>query len=208
MGSTLRYGGCRRWSNPAASIAASILVRGKSESEPFHDLLRRRDGRFLVRRPGMGLLATALSALLSWYFFLSPQYSFVIITLEHSLRLILFVLEGVVISALVEAMHRARRRAERALKAKSQAEDKYRSIFENAVDGIFQTSLDGRILTANPASGPHTRLQITRGADVERLRHGRQIHVDRDSRAGFVRLIQQQGMASDFENRIYRVMGA
>src|SRR5215204_3519541 len=31
------------------------------------------------------------------------------------------------------------------------AEEKYRSIFENAVEGIFQTTLEGQFLTANPA---------------------------------------------------------
>lgn len=32
-----------------------------------------------------------------------------------------------------------------------QAEEKYRSIFENSIEGIFQSTPDGRILTANPA---------------------------------------------------------
>src|SRR5215210_3600959 len=32
-----------------------------------------------------------------------------------------------------------------------QAEEKYRSIFENAIEGIYQTTVDGRFLTANPA---------------------------------------------------------
>lgn len=32
------------------------------------------------------------------------------------------------------------------------SEEKYRSIYENAVEGIFQTSLDGRLLNANPAT--------------------------------------------------------
>jgi PAS domain-containing protein len=31
------------------------------------------------------------------------------------------------------------------------AEQKYRSIFEHATEGIFQTSLDGHYLSANPA---------------------------------------------------------
>ena len=31
------------------------------------------------------------------------------------------------------------------------AEEKYRSFFENSVEGIYQTTLDGRLLTANPA---------------------------------------------------------
>src|SRR5215218_6185740 len=32
-----------------------------------------------------------------------------------------------------------------------QAQEKYRSIFENAIEGIFQSTVDGRFLTANPA---------------------------------------------------------
>jgi PAS domain S-box-containing protein len=114
----------------------------------------------------------------------------------------------VVISALVEAMHRARRRAERALKAKSQAEGKYRSIFENAVDGIFQTSLDGRILTANPAAARILGYESPEELMASVSDIGRQLYVGRDARARFVRLIQQQGMASDFENRIYRKDGS
>ena len=40
---------------------------------------------------------------------------------------------------------------EQVVEALRQAEEKYRSIFENAVEGIFQTSLDGQYLNANPA---------------------------------------------------------
>src|SRR5207247_4206685 len=32
-----------------------------------------------------------------------------------------------------------------------EAEEKYRAIFQNAVEGIFQTTPDGHFLTANPA---------------------------------------------------------
>lgn len=42
----------------------------------------------------------------------------------------------------------ARVRAEKALK---EAEQQYRSIFENALEGIFQAAADGRLLTVNPA---------------------------------------------------------
>ncbi|HAJ63348.1 MAG TPA: hypothetical protein DCP31_32385, partial [Cyanobacteria bacterium UBA8543] len=41
-----------------------------------------------------------------------------------------------------------RKRAQDALR---QAEEKYRSIFENALEGIFQTTPDGRYINANPA---------------------------------------------------------
>jgi PAS domain S-box-containing protein len=61
---------------------------------------------------GPGLVAVGLSALLSWYFFVFPQYSFELRTFGECLRLVVFVLEGATISILVEAMHAARRRAE------------------------------------------------------------------------------------------------
>jgi PAS domain S-box-containing protein len=40
------------------------------------------------------------------------------------------------------------KRIESALK---ESEEKYRNIFEHAIEGIFQTSLDGKVLSANPA---------------------------------------------------------
>jgi len=61
---------------------------------------------------GPGLLATVLSALLSWYFFLSHQFSFVVAEPGQILRLFVFTVEGAFISTLSEAMHRSRGRAE------------------------------------------------------------------------------------------------
>lgn len=61
---------------------------------------------------GPGLLATVLSALLSWYFFLAPQYSFDLGSFAQGLRLVVFVLEGAVISWLAGAMHFTRQEAE------------------------------------------------------------------------------------------------
>src|SRR4028118_840155 len=50
--------------------------------------------------------------------------------------------------AVSEAAQRERQQVEEALR---QAEQKYRSIFENAVEGIFQTTPDGRYQSCNPA---------------------------------------------------------
>lgn len=73
---------------------------------------------------GAGHLATVLSALLSNYFFLVPQYTIQSAIPTQSLRLAAFVLEGVLISALVGALHAARRRAEaNALKVKLDEEE-------------------------------------------------------------------------------------
>ena len=99
---------------------------------------------------GPGLLATALSTLLSWYFFLSPQLSFAVVSFGQALRLIVFVLEGVLISWLVEAMHSARRRAEGALEARGRSEEHFRLLVEGAEDyAIFMLDTEGRIVSWN-----------------------------------------------------------
>jgi PAS domain S-box-containing protein len=73
---------------------------------------------------GAGLLATVLSALLSNYFFLVPQYTMQSAMPAQGLRLAAFVLEGVLISALVGGLHSARRRAEaNALKVQRDEEE-------------------------------------------------------------------------------------
>src|SRR5262245_2680237 len=54
------------------------------------------------------------------------------------------------LAQLVPAVLRAMREAEHGAR-RHEAEERYRSIFENAIEGIFQTTLDGRYLTANPA---------------------------------------------------------
>jgi PAS domain S-box-containing protein len=149
---------------------------------------------------GPGLLATALSALLSWYFFLSPQYSFAINTFGQGLRLIVFVVEGVVISALVEAMHSARRRAERALEARSESEERFRLLVESAKDyAIFMVGPDGRIaewnagaerlfgygeeeIVGEPSSLLFVPEEVRRGVPEEELRQAKEAGRAEDER--------------------------
>ena len=98
-----------------------------------------------------------------------------------------------------------RRRAEEALR---QAEEKYRTIFENAVVGIFQTTLDGQYLTANPTLarilGYDSPQELM--ATVADLNH--QFYVEPDRRAEFLRLMQEQGAVSTFESEVYRKDGS
>ena len=74
-----------------------------------------------------------------------------------------------------------------------QAEAKYRGIFEKAVEGIFQTTLDGHYLSANPAlariygyTSPDELAASVR--DIQR-----QLYVDAQRRAEFKRLIDRDG---------------
>ncbi|AUB40765.1 Histidine kinase-like ATPase [Nostoc flagelliforme CCNUN1] len=87
------------------------------------------------------------------------------------------------------------------------AEAKYRSIFENAVEGIFQSSPDGRYITANPALariyGYSLAEEVTANSTVIE-----QLYVDPNRRAEFVRLMEKYGSVSEFESQIYRRDGS
>jgi PAS domain S-box-containing protein len=98
-----------------------------------------------------------------------------------------------------------RKRAEEAAR---RAESKFRSIVENSVEGIFQTSVDGRYLSANRALariyGFNSPEQLIR--DLANI--GGQLYIDPNRRNDFVRLIQDVGEVSNFESRVHRRDGA
>jgi len=87
---------------------------------------------------------------------------------------------------------------------KSNPELMYRSIFENAIEGIFQTTPSGQYLNVNPA------LAKMYGYDsVEDLIEGltaidNQLYVDPNRRAEFISLMQANGVVRSFESEIYR----
>ena len=89
-----------------------------------------------------------------------------------------------------------------------QAEEKYRSIFENSVEGIFQTTPDGYYLSANPSL-----IRLYGYESIEELcaslkKVDRQLYVQPDRRAKFTRLIEEQGTVCDFESQVYRKDGS
>lgn len=97
-----------------------------------------------------------------------------------------------------------RKQAEEALK---QAEANYRSIFENAVEGIFQTTPTGIYLSANPAlariygyQSPEELIQnITNIQD--------QLYVQPQRRQEFVQRLEELGAIVRFESQIRRLDG-
>ena len=98
---------------------------------------------------------------------------------------------------------RARKRSEKALKW---AEEQYRSLFENAVDGIYQTTVDGKLTLANPAMarilGYSTPEEL-----LSSLRNVEDLYVEPTRRTEFARLVRQQGSVSSFEVELYRKNG-
>src|SRR5215468_10788776 len=85
-----------------------------------------------------------------------------------------------------------------------QAEAKYRSIFENAVEGIFQTTPEGRYLHVNPALARIYGYE-TPAALVSSLTDiGGQLYVNASRRAEFTRLLQEHSTVLGFESQVYR----
>jgi PAS domain S-box-containing protein len=89
-----------------------------------------------------------------------------------------------------------------------QAEAKYRSIVENATEGIFQTSPDGRHLSANPALARMLGYATPDDLISSVTDIGRQIYVVPERRREFKRLIEKDGFVRDFEAELYRKDGS
>ena len=86
--------------------------------------------------------------------------------------------------------------------------DEYQSIFENATEGIFQSSIDGRYLKVNPTmariygySSPEDMINSVNNI-------GKQIYVDAKERKIFLKLLQDNGHIDKFENQNYRKDGS
>ncbi len=83
------------------------------------------------------------------------------------------------------------------------AEERFRSIFENAIHGIYQTSKDGIYLNVNPALA-----RIYGYGTPADLLHGisnidSQLYVDSGKRDEFIALMNRLGQVKNFEARVY-----
>jgi diguanylate cyclase (GGDEF)-like protein/PAS domain S-box-containing protein len=97
-----------------------------------------------------------------------------------------------------------RKQAEEGLQ---RAEEKYRSIFENASEGIFQTTPDGRYLSANPALGKIYGYKSAAELMIKIQNVDRQLYVDPNRRIEFLSEIDKHGSVSEFESQVYGAEG-
>jgi|GEM_PF-801226 len=89
-----------------------------------------------------------------------------------------------------------------------QSEEKYRGIYENAIEGIFQSSFEGALLSANPSlvrmlSYTSNTELIT---DLTNLRNT--LYVNPPDRDIFLELIKKQDKIEHFETRLFRKDGS
>ncbi len=96
----------------------------------------------------------------------------------------------------------------RVLDALQKAEEKYRTIFENTAEGIFQTTTDGRFISANPALvkmygfSSETELK-NKIADISK-----QLYLNSNRRYEFITELEKHGSISSFESEVYRADGS
>ena len=98
-----------------------------------------------------------------------------------------------------------RKRAEQALR---ETEEKYRSIFENAVEGIFQIRPGGGYISANLALARMLGFASPEELISERSDPSKQTFVDPGRRREYTRLLSQEGFVRDFEYEDYRKDGS
>lgn len=103
--------------------------------------------------------------------------------------------------------NRVLQRVNNEMSERAEAEKKFRSIFDNAIEGIFQTTPDGRYLSANPALA-----RIYGFATVGELTDhvtniGNQLYVDPLRRDEFEQLLNSNDVITGFESQVYRADG-
>lgn len=98
-----------------------------------------------------------------------------------------------------------RRRTEKLLK---DSESKYRNIFKNATEGIFQSTLDGKYISLNPAfarirgyESPEELLNMK--GDVQK-----QAYVHPEDRLKLIKLLEKQGFVNNYEVEAWRKDGS
>lgn len=115
-----------------------------------------------------------------------------------SLRPFRFQGENTVLTVLYDVTDR--KRAEEALK---RAEQKYRGIFENAVEGIYQSTPDGFYISVNPALAK--MMGYTSEAEMLSTSHDiSDEYINVADRNEFRQLIEHQGMVTGYERQARR----
>ena len=98
-----------------------------------------------------------------------------------------------------------RKNAETALR---EAERRYHGLFDNAIEGIFRTTIEGKYLDANPALAHIYGFDCPQELMASLRDIGRQLYVDPTRREEFMRMVKARGSVTGFESQVYRKNGS
>jgi PAS domain S-box-containing protein len=88
-----------------------------------------------------------------------------------------------------------------------ESEKKYRDMFENAAEGIYQTTPEGRFLTANPALAHMYGYESPSELAQTITNIGTEIYADPERRKDFINAIERDGFVHNFEIQVRRKDG-
>jgi len=88
-----------------------------------------------------------------------------------------------------------------------QAEQKYRTIFENTIEGIYQSTPDGRYISANPALARMFGFDSPEELISARQDIKNQEYVKPEKRAEFTKTMEEHGVVQRLEHEAYRKDG-
>jgi PAS domain S-box-containing protein len=93
-------------------------------------------------------------------------------------------------------------------KSLEHSEQKYRSIFDNAVEGIFQTAPEGLFINVNPAMASihgfaSPEEMVTAVKDI-----GKQLYVNAEDRERYCAILKEKGEVKSYEVQVYRKDGS
>jgi PAS domain S-box-containing protein len=109
-------------------------------------------------------------------------------------------------------------RSERALRARSQeaeflrdgkfkAETTYQSLFDNAIEGIFQTTIDGKFVTANRALARMYGYDSPQDLIAKLTDVANQLYVDSSQRQALLEALRKEDAVSNYEFEVTRADG-
>ena len=111
--------------------------------------------------------------------------------------------EGIIVLSIVRDITE-HMKMEEALRV---SEAKYRGIFENAAECIFQTSVEGRILAANPAC-----VRVLGYSSAEEMLAAvpdvRKLYAEPGRRLQMLRIIRAEGTVSNYDAQVFRKDGS
>jgi len=97
---------------------------------------------------------------------------------------------------------------EKQKKAFNTIEDKYRNIYENAVEGIFQSSVDGRFIRVNPAMAIIYGYTSSDDMVNSVANINKQIYVSTENRTKFIESLNSYGFVENYEAQNLRKDGS
>ena len=98
---------------------------------------------------GAGIFSTLLSVLVVDYFFLPPFGQFSLFVQKDSILLIIFFIQGLLVSTLISFMHRSMLEVEESLEDLQQSESRFKQLFDSNIIGVVFWNTKGYITEAN-----------------------------------------------------------